>query len=46
MSTSIAQNIDALCQEKGVDREIVIEAMKGSAAALGLQGVTSTPEGT
>src|SRR5947199_10458902 len=33
MSTSIAQNIDAVCQEKGVDREIVIEAMKEAVRA-------------
>src|SRR5437868_13279498 len=33
MSTSIAQNIDALCQEKGVDREIVIEAVKEAVRA-------------
>jgi len=33
MSTSIAANIDALCQEKGVDREIVIEAMKEAVRA-------------
>ncbi|MGA9994838.1 MAG: transcription termination factor NusA [Pyrinomonadaceae bacterium] len=33
MSSSIAQNIDALCQEKGVDREIVIEAMKEAVRA-------------
>ena len=33
MSTSIAQNIEALCQEKGVDREIVIEAMKEAVRA-------------
>src|ERR687883_133432 len=33
MSTSIAQNIDALCQEKGVDRDIVIEAMKEAVRA-------------
>ena len=33
MSTSIAQNIDALCQEKGVDREIVIDAMKEAVRA-------------
>src|SRR5437763_1380047 len=33
MSTSIAKNIDALCQEKGVDREIVIEAMKEAVRA-------------
>src|SRR5436853_7649140 len=33
MRTSIAQNIDALCQEQGVDREIVIEAMKEAVRA-------------
>jgi N utilization substance protein A len=33
MSTSIAQNIEALCQEKGVDRDIVIEAMKEAVRA-------------
>src|ERR1044072_5085928 len=35
MSTSIAQNIEALCQEQGIDRELVIEAAKeaGRAAA-------------
>src|SRR5947209_286521 len=33
MSTSIAQNIDALCQEKGDDREIVIEAVKEAVRA-------------
>ncbi|HEX8459189.1 MAG TPA: transcription termination factor NusA [Pyrinomonadaceae bacterium] len=33
MSASIAQSIDALCKEKGVDREIVIEAMKEAVRA-------------
>ncbi len=33
MSTSIAQNIDILCQEKGIDRELVIEAMKEAVRA-------------
>ncbi|HMF55549.1 MAG TPA: transcription termination factor NusA [Pyrinomonadaceae bacterium] len=33
MSSSIAQNIDTLCQEKGIDREIVIEAMKEAVRA-------------
>jgi transcription termination/antitermination protein NusA len=33
MSTSIAQNIEILCQEKGIDREIVIEAMKEAVRA-------------
>jgi len=28
MSTTIAQNIEALCQEQGIDRELVIEAIK------------------
>jgi len=28
MSSSIAQNIDALCQEQGIERDLVIEAMK------------------
>ena len=28
MSSSIAQNIEALCQEQGIDRDLVIEAMK------------------
>src|SRR5262245_23539556 len=28
MSTSIAQNIEALCQEQGIDRELVIEGVK------------------
>ena len=33
MSTSIAQNIETLCQEKGIDREIVVEAMKEAVRA-------------
>jgi transcription termination/antitermination protein NusA len=33
MSTSIAKNIDDLCHEKGVDREIVIEAVKEAVRA-------------
>jgi N utilization substance protein A len=33
MSTSIAQNIDALCQEQGIDRDLVIEAMKEAVRA-------------
>jgi N utilization substance protein A len=33
MSTSIAQNIELLCQEKGIDRDIVIEAMKEAVRA-------------
>lgn len=33
MSTSIAKNIDDLCQEKGVDREIVIDAVKEAVRA-------------
>ncbi len=33
MSTSIAQNIDVLCHEKGIDRELVIEAMKEAVRA-------------
>ena len=28
MSTTIAQNIEALCQEQGIDRELVIEEIK------------------
>src|SRR5258705_4072012 len=28
MSSSIAQNIEALCQEQGIERDLVIEAMK------------------
>jgi N utilization substance protein A len=33
MSTSIAQNIEALCQEQGIDRELVIEAIKEAVRA-------------
>ncbi len=33
MSTTIAQNIDALCQEQGIDRELVIDAMKEAVRA-------------
>jgi N utilization substance protein A len=33
MSTSIAQNIDALCQEQGIDRDLVIDAMKEAVRA-------------
>lgn len=33
MSASIPQSIDALCKEKGIDREIVIEAMKEAVRA-------------
>jgi hypothetical protein len=33
MSTSIAQNIEALCQEQGIDRELVIEAAKEAVRA-------------
>ncbi len=33
MSTSIAQNIEALCQEQGIDRDLVIEAMKEAVRA-------------
>jgi len=33
MSTTIAQNIDALCQEQGIDRELVIEAVKEAVRA-------------
>ena len=33
MSSSIAQNIEALCQEQGIDRELVIEAMKEAVRA-------------
>ncbi|HKS26288.1 MAG TPA: transcription termination factor NusA [Pyrinomonadaceae bacterium] len=33
MSTSIAQNIDALCQEQGIERDLVIEAMKEAVRA-------------
>ncbi|MFN2598398.1 MAG: transcription termination factor NusA [Pyrinomonadaceae bacterium] len=33
MSASIGQSIDVLCKEKGIDREIVIEAMKEAVRA-------------
>jgi N utilization substance protein A len=33
MSTSIAQNIEALCQEQGIDRELVVEAIKEAVRA-------------
>src|SRR3989449_5128848 len=33
MSTSIAQNIEALCQEQGIERDLVIEAMKEAVRA-------------
>ena len=33
MSSSIAQNIEALCQEQGIDRELVIDAMKEAVRA-------------
>jgi len=33
MSTSIAQNIEALCQEQGIDRELVIESIKEAVRA-------------
>lgn len=33
MSTSIAQSIEAVCQEKGVDRDVVIEAIKEAVRA-------------
>src|SRR5215831_762594 len=33
MSTSIAQNIEALCQEQGIDRDLVIEAIKEAVRA-------------
>lgn len=33
MSASIGQSIDALCKEKGIDRELVIEAMKEAVRA-------------
>ncbi len=33
MSTTIAQNIEALCQEQGIDRELVIEAVKEAVRA-------------
>src|ERR1700716_381283 len=33
MSTSIAKNIEALCQEQGIDRELVVEAIKEAVRA-------------
>ncbi len=33
MSTSISQNIEALCQEQGIERELVIDAMKEAVRA-------------
>jgi transcription termination/antitermination protein NusA len=33
MSSSIAQNIEALCQEQGIERDLVIEAMKEAVRA-------------
>ncbi|MEP6911781.1 MAG: transcription termination factor NusA [bacterium] len=33
MSTSIAQNIEALCQEQGIERDLVIDAMKEAVRA-------------
>ena len=33
MCSSIAQNIEALCQEQGIDRDLVIEAMKEAVRA-------------
>ncbi len=33
MSTTIAQNIEALCQEQGIERDLVIEAMKEAVRA-------------
>jgi N utilization substance protein A len=33
MSTTIAQNIEALCQEQGIDRDLVIEAIKEAVRA-------------
>ena len=33
MSTSIAQNIEALCQEQGIDRELVVDAIKEAVRA-------------
>lgn len=33
MSSTIAQNIEALCQEQGIDRDLVIEAMKEAVRA-------------
>src|SRR5712675_2200509 len=33
MTTTIAQNIEALCQEQGIDRELVVEAIKEAVRA-------------
>jgi N utilization substance protein A len=33
MSSSIAQNIEALCQEQGIERDLVVEAMKEAVRA-------------
>ena len=33
MSASIPQSIDALCKEHGIDRDLVIEAMKDAVRA-------------
>ena len=33
MSTSIGQNIEALCQEQGIERDLVIDAMKEAVRA-------------
>src|SRR5919205_1964655 len=33
MSSSLAQNIEALCQEQGIDRDLVIEAVKEAVRA-------------
>src|SRR5437773_4630101 len=33
MSTTIAQNIEALCQEQGIDRDLVVEAVKEAVRA-------------
>ena len=33
MSSSIAQNIEALCQEQGIERDLVIDAMKEAVRA-------------
>src|SRR5258705_561019 len=41
MSSSIAQNIDALCQEQGIDRELVIDAMKEAVRAAAKKQIKS-----
>src|SRR5258708_13626724 len=33
MSSSIAQNIEALCEEQGIERDLVIDAMKEAVRA-------------